>query len=262
MNTSAMDWGKLNAYVDGELPPDEAAEIAEALVRAPQLARQVATISALKAAIHDSAPPFAGPLPEQLHRSRPLRPRLFAATAALLLTLLCTTVWFAELHRAPPGIALAERSHQQWLAAPARHPTGQAGEALRVRLDALRLAYVPDLTQVGLVFDSVRQISARASRGLHVGYRGPHGCVVSLVVFEGAGDHDTPLTPLARGQHTAWRWTTGGASFFLLAPAMDPVRLAGTAEVVQRLTRARLPLDSEAILALAQSRQGAAPCLS
>lgn len=260
MNAPVVDWETLNAYVDGELPPDEAAAIAEAVVRDRMLARRVAAISALKAAIHDSAPPYPGPAELPPRRPRLMRQRLAAAAAVLVLALLGTTAWLAELHRDPQGITLAERVHQQWLAARAKGLNDQAGAVLQARLDALRLAYVPDLTQVGLVFDSVRQIGA--GRGLHVGYRGPRGCVVSLVVLEGAGDRDIPLTPLSRDGHTAWSWTTGGASFYLLAPAMDPVRLTRTAEVVQRVTRARLPLDSEAILALARSRNGTAPCLS
>lgn len=260
MNDEHMVWERLNAYVDGELLPDEAAVIAEGIARDPVLARRVAAISALKAAINDSAPPHPGHL--QLHRPGPMRRRVAAMAALLLIAALGGAGWFAELHRDPPGIALAEQSHRQWLAARSQAPTGQAAETFRVGLDSLRLAYVPDLTQVDLIFDGVRRINPRGGRGLHVGYLGPRGCVVSLVVFERAGDRDRPLTPLVAGGRTAWNWTTGGASFFLLAPAMDPARLTSIAKVVQQLTRTRLPLDAEGVLALHEGRSGTTPCLT
>ena len=59
----------------------------------------------------------------------------------------------------------------------------------------------------------------------------------------------------------AWHWVSGGVSFYLIAPSMDPSRLAGIARVVHRLTRARLPLDPAGVLALEEARSGAEPCL-
>ena len=263
MNASGTDWERLNAYVDGELPPDEAAAIAEAIARDPALARQVATISSLKAAVNDSAPPYPGQLQLRPAHSRRMRRRVTAlVAAALLLVLLGVAGWFAELHRAPPGIDLAGELHREWAGARSQTPPGAAAASRPVGLEALRFAYVPDLTQVALEFDGVRRISARGSRGLHVGYLGPKGCAVSLVVFKHPGRREQPLTALDTGQLRAWSWTTGGASFYLLAPTMDPTRLASIAKVVQRLTRARLPLDNEAVLALDQGRSNAAPCLT
>ena len=57
-----MRWEQLNAYVDGELPPDEAADVAEAIAREPVLAREVAALTALKASVAQAAPPHLGPL--------------------------------------------------------------------------------------------------------------------------------------------------------------------------------------------------------
>jgi anti-sigma factor RsiW len=263
MNASGRDWERLNAYVDGELPPDEAATIAEAVARDPALARQVAALSALKAGVNDAAPPYPGRLQLRPGPPRRLRRRVAVlAVAALLLVLLGVGGWLAELHRAPPGIELAGELHREWVSARSQTPPGTAATTLQVGLEALRFAYVPDLTQVALEFDGVRRIEARGSRGLHVGYLGPKGCAVSLVVFERPGSREQPLTSLASGPLRAWSWTTGGASFFLLAPTMDPTRLASIAKVVQRLTRARLPLDNEAVLALDQGRSNAAPCLT
>ncbi|HEY5720358.1 MAG TPA: hypothetical protein VIW02_08240 [Gammaproteobacteria bacterium] len=253
-----MRWDRLNAYVDGELPPDQAAEVAEQVARTPEVARQVAALSALKAAVGDALPACPGGFARALGRRRS-RLRLAAVAATLVLGLALSAAWVNELHHPAPGRALALQLHQQWSAARGSYGTSPLQ---RVGLDALQLAYVPDLAQVQLTFDGVRQVSVRGGRGLHVGYQGPNGCAVSLVVFKQPGHRDEPLAAVDGGGHTAWQWAAGGASFYLLAPKMDPGRLAGIARVVQRLTRARLPLDPAGVLALEQARSGADPCLA
>lgn len=258
MNGIDQQWEQLNRYVDGELSPDEAATVAEAVARSPELAREIAALTALKAAVGDAAPSYPGRLDDA---PRPRRAWLWLATAASMLVvgLLLSTVWFNGLHRPAPGHELALQLHLDWAARQGRDETM---EPTRVGLDALQLAYVPDLTQVELAFDGVRQVDVRGGRGLHVGYLGPRGCAVSLVVFREPGRRNAPLAAFEYPDHTAWSWMVGGASFYLLAPRMDPDRLAGIARVVQRLTRARLPLDAAGVLAMERARSDAEPCLA
>lgn len=253
-----MRWDQLNAYVDGELPPDEAATVAEAIARTPDLAREVAALTALKASVADSAPPYPGSLAKTPCRRRRVL-RVAAIAATLVLGLLLGTAWHAQLHRPAPGPELALRLHQSWSASRGEYDTSPM---MKVGLDSLQLAYVPDLTQVQLAFDGVRQVEVRGGRALHVGYQGPRGCAVSLVVFPAPGRRDGPLAPLDQGDGVAWQWKAGGAAFYLIAPRMDPNRLAGIARVVQRLTRARLPLDPAGVLAMQEARSGAEPCVA
>lgn len=51
------DWGKLNAYVDGELDATGSADVAAAIAQHPVLAAQVATLAKLKAALRESSSP-------------------------------------------------------------------------------------------------------------------------------------------------------------------------------------------------------------
>ena len=253
-----MRWEKLNAYVDGELPPDEAATVAEAIAREPVLAREVSALTALKASVAETSPPYPGKLGKIPCRGRNGL-RVAAVAATLVIGLLLGIAWQSELHRPAPGPELALELHWAWSSSLGED---HAASPNKVGFDSLQLAYVPDLTRVELVFGGVSQIRTRGGRGLHVGYQGPRGCAVSLVVFPKPGRHDKPLGTLDLDDAAAWHWITGGASFYLIAPKMDPNRLAGIARVVQRLTRARLPLDSAGVLALEQARSGAEPCLA
>jgi anti-sigma factor RsiW len=253
-----MRWEQLNAYVDGELPPDEAADVAEAIAREPVLAREVAALTALKASVAQAAPPHPGPL-SKLPCSHRNGLRVAAIAATLVVGLLFGIAWHSELHRPAPGPQLALELHQTWSSS---REEGHPDAMTKVGFDSLQLAYVPDLTRVELAFGGVRQIRLRGGRGLHVGYQGPRGCAVSLVVFSRPGSHDKPLGSLDLDAAAAWHWVSGGVSFYLIAPSMDPSRLAGIARVVHRLTRARLPLDPAGVLALEEARSGAEPCLA
>ncbi len=258
MNRNTVEWTRLNAYVDGELPPGEAAFVAEAIARSPALARQVAALSALKATVGAAVPKCPSGIASTSRRSRPWL-KGAAVAAMLLLGLILGSVWFAEMHHPAPDIEFVLRLHHAWSDA-----QDEAPDAVATRVDGrgtLQYAYVPDLTQVDLVFDRVRQIRVRGGRGLHVGYRGPRGCMVSLILFREPSRHDVQLTRVAQPDHTAWHWRAEGISFYLLAPKMDQVRLSGIARVVQRLTRARLPLDPAGILAFEEARTGAEPCI-
>lgn len=65
MDEQAMSWERLNAYVDGELAPADAAAVASAVAQDPGLARRVATLARLKANVTG--------LPRQGRRPSPFR---------------------------------------------------------------------------------------------------------------------------------------------------------------------------------------------
>ena len=52
MNGARPDWATLNAYVDGELQPGEAARVARAVASDHALADATATIARLRATVH------------------------------------------------------------------------------------------------------------------------------------------------------------------------------------------------------------------
>jgi len=258
-----IDWQTINAYIDGALTPQDAAEVAKAVATDSVLAKQVATLTTLKAAVVGA---LQAPAPElKLAETTSRGPLPWVASVAavlfagaVMLGLYFSTDWL----RPAEGLRAAEHAHQAWLLTGARGAEESEAGMLKTNLKLLELdAYVPDLSKVNLTFNGIRRIGER-DNGLHIGYVGPSGCMVSLVVLKQLAGLPESLQQYERGDHVVYGWRVGQAGFYLLADRMDPARLAGIAKVVHRLTRIRVPLDTHAVLALNEARQTAGPCLS
>ena len=96
-----VSWDRLNAYVDGELGLEEAAEVAAALVHDGEAAAQVASLTRLRAAMRvgdarEDAPPFALPPAASA-------PRYPLPWAAALLVATLGLAWMAAGPRPTPG---------------------------------------------------------------------------------------------------------------------------------------------------------------
>ena len=65
MNTRC-NWETLNAYIDSELSVRENAEVANAIALDPELARQVATLSSLKATLASASCSLGEPIDLEL----------------------------------------------------------------------------------------------------------------------------------------------------------------------------------------------------
>ncbi|HEB97346.1 MAG TPA: hypothetical protein ENI96_13070 [Sedimenticola thiotaurini] len=255
-----IDWTTLNAYVDGELSPATMARVAARVAGDPELARQMAELRRLKSGLYASRPMVCPPI--HLEPPRRRRPLLVAAlaTTALLVTLLAGT--FLNRHEGTPDHLLqAMAAHQAWVAGSTGGASGDAGRLLKSSRTRLRLdAYIPDLTPAGLRYDGIRRLDGGGGRGLHVGYRGSHGCRVSLVVFPGSRRLTPELRGFDRDGGRIYGWRVRDNTFYLMAPRMDPGRLAQVARAVYRMTRAYTPLDPAMTLALNQARDRAQPC--
>ncbi len=250
-----IDWKTLNAYVDGELSPAAMAQVAEALTRDPELARQMADLRRLKSAIFKGRPGTCPPI-----RLQPPRPRWRMRIAAAFLFLALAGGLAPALFEAERGYRLqqAMAAHAAWSDQDPAMVRDRPAILLKSSLLQLRLdAYIPDLSPAGLRYDGIRRIG---DGGLHVGYRGTHGCRVSLVVFPGTRKLSTRLSSFTAGDGRAYGWQVRGNTFYLLAPQMDPQRLHRMAEVVHRMTRAYTPMDRETSLVLNEARQQARPC--
>ncbi len=255
----------LNAYVDGELSAKENADVANAIALDPELARQFATLSTLKATItaancsHNEHYDIDLPSTEKTWLP-------WVAASVVAVSLGAILAWFIignNLLLPIDGIELAEKTHTEWLedsTSAADHNLQQV--AIR-DLDYLHInAYVPDLSGVNLAFSGIRKISSGKSRGMHIGYQGPSGCMVSLIVLNKPMGLSDELASFERDQHLLYGWQVKQTVFYLLAFKMDPQRLAKVARVVNKLTRERLPLDPESIIALNQARSASKPCLA
>ena len=262
---SQYNWETLNAYVDGELSANENADVANAIALDPDLARQFATLSTLKATLaaancsHDELYDIDLPSTEKTWLP-------WAAASVIAITVGAILAWLIVGNNfllPIDGIQLAEKAHTEWL----RETTSTADHNLQQisvpNLDYLHInAYVPDLSGVNLAFSGIRKISSGKSRGMHIGYLGPSGCMVSLVVLNKPMGLSDELASFESDQHLLYGWQVKQTVFYLLAYKMDPQRLAKVARVVNKLTRERLPLDPESIIALNEARSSSKPCLA
>jgi hypothetical protein len=257
----------LNAYVDGELSAREKSEVANAIASDPNLARQAATLSSLKATLASTSCSRQEPLNLDLDLPRKRNVRLPWAAAFTGLVIMGAVISALILNGASllpsQGLQLAEEAHKSWLADTTSTSPGGQHQTSTLVLDRLHIdAYVPDLSKVNLAFSGVRKISSGNSRGMHIGYQGPSGCMVSLVVLNDTVGLSDELAYFERDGHLLYGWQVQQTGFYLLAYKMDPARLSEVARVVNRLTRERLPLDPDSMIALDQARSESKPCLT
>lgn len=255
----------LNAYVDGELSARDNAEVANAVSLDRELARQVATLSSLKATTASAGCSLEEPI--DLDVSDNEKTWLPWAAAFLILIAsgagLATFILSNSALLPAQGLQLAEEIHKDWLrenSAAVDRPPQQitVHDPGQLLIDA----YVPDLTEVNLAFSGVRRISSGEFKGMHIGYQGPHGCKVSLVVLNNAIGLSAELAHFERGKQLLYGWQVKQMGYYLLAYKMDPARLAAVARVVNKLTRERLPLDPESVIALKEARSSSKPCVA
>ena len=255
----------LNAYVDGELSAKDNANVANAIALDPELARQLATLSTLKATLG-----AANCSLDELYdidlpsTEKTWLPWVAASVVAVALgAILAWLIIGNNLLLPIDGIELAEKTHSEWLEDSTSTTSNNLQQITLRDLDYLHInAYVPDLSGVNLAFSGIRKISSGKSRGMHIGYQGPSGCMVSLIVLNKPMGLSDELASFERDQHLLYGWQVKQTVFYLLAFKMDPQRLAKVARVVNKLTRERLPLDPESIIALNQARSASRPCLA
>lgn len=207
----------LNAFLDGELPPEDAAALTARLAAEPELARRLHALARLKAvaAALDAdvqPPPMPLPAPARAVR-RPLARRaraLLAVTVAGGAAAAATALlWLAPAAQPePPAVA----AHRRFAEAPPSVP---------VALDAsapLSPQILPRLAEAGLRLERLEPVAG----GLYAGFRGPRGC--RLGVWTG------PPAALPDHAPAGWRvesFVVDGQGVWVAAdPSMDGMRFA------------------------------------
>ena len=271
------DWTKLNAYVDGELDAERAAEVASAIARDPQLAARVATLSKLKATAAAIPGQAVSPPPALLNAMRTRRAPLVrraAVAASMLLMLAVAGTWLAWSRLADPiqtvpsdddlGHVLA--AHRAWIEdsrtdAAAIVAGTVAGDRILIARDTREQVRVPDLTAAQL---SLAHISPPADRaaigGVMLGYVGPNGCRLGLwIAGAGRRGFGPELRRVSRDGTTIHIWQAGVTNYAVVARGMDPARLSMLATVIAMLVARDHQLDDalRAKLQVAASQGGA-----
>jgi hypothetical protein len=258
------DWTTLNAYVDGELDPAAAAAVADVAGRDPAIARQIADLYRLKGASHTAMAEPLGHLGNVLPKRQT---SWVAAVAACLLAavVIGTALWAMLPPGQPPALpanllAQARTLHADWLAAETRSEANTPPAVLLAALTAFgAVPVMPDLRSTDLNIDLVKVANGPGGRVLQVGYRGDHGCHLSLFAFV---DQRLPETAVVvrSGDASAYGWRVGQLGYLLYAVGMDPTRLALIADTVETATRARAPLGFSARQRLAENKLHSATC--
>ncbi len=262
-------WSTLSAYVDGELEADAAAAVADVAGRdGGATAETIALLYQLKGVTRAAAPALetVRELVDLLPGSRRRWPAaLVAAAAAVLLVASATWVSLSlTATRAPtlPSdvLATARSLHGQWLSFDDAKPSSAEPVVLLAALSEFGHApIVPDLESTKLAIGLVTVAHGPRGPVLQIGYRGNHGCHLSLFVF---ANHELPnaTVEVADGPDHAYGWRVDGLGYLLFAKGMDPTRLALIAEKVEAATRAHAPLDGKAREQLAENKRVSASC--
>jgi anti-sigma factor RsiW len=270
MNSGSPTWRTLSAYVDGELDASGAAAVAEAAGTEPGVAAQIGLLFRLKGATHAAlaAPPADFDLARLLEQKRRPRPRWpWAAAAAMVLVALLTAggwLWLRpQQSTLPPDLLATARSlHTDWLNSNASGSAGDRPATLIAALGRFRqLPEIPDLESAKLTIDRVIFAERPTGDVLQVGYRGTHGCHLSLFVF---ADEAMPQT-LVRvdiGIERAYGWQVGRLGYMLFAKGMDGARFDLIAHKVEEGTRTHAPFDSRTRQALEESKRHSTSCLA
>lgn len=254
-----LSWATLNAYVDGELEPDQAAKVAAALAEDREAAAQVATLTRLRATVK-AASPMPAPPPFALPQARPHRARWLPWAAAACFALVVGAASLGLGYRHSPGSSLsaAVAAHQLWLA---QSPPGEAPR-LGVELAGAEAGALPDLSLASLRLVHLSLDPAgRRGGGMLAGYIGPNGCRVGLWIAP-VEDALPPQPAVQDRDGLAIRaWRGERASYALLGRGIDPARLDGIASLVARITRDEPGVPREQVAALAEARSVGPACI-
>ncbi len=260
MTNGEITFETLNAYVDGELDATDAAVVARAVAEDAMLARQVATLSRLRSAVADSieAPDLVLP------KRPPARAPGMAMAASIAFALFISgSALMTALDRpiSRDWLAPALTLHQKWdtqgMTAQTRAAILLAGYA-----ETVPGAYVPDLSaaRLSVVHASVEAVGD--DQGLVIGYRGTRGCKVSLMIFPSVFGLTEDLTAHTQSDRKAFAWQAGDNGYVIVSEGMEIQRFRLIAESVRRTSFERLPLNRETRMALRDSRDESAPCIS
>jgi anti-sigma factor RsiW len=257
-------WQKLNAYVDGELDAREAADVANAAAYDTETADQISLLYSLKGGIHEAFPPAPADLMSVLPspRSRRLPTAVIAILAAAIAACILLVAGPADAPSPRPQddlFAAARVLHDQWLVQEAADRVDTPPVVLAALTRFGRLPVVPDLDSTGLSIGLFSVSDLSGARLLQIGYRGQHGCHLSLFVFP-AEKLPVVAFRVSDRLERVHAWRIEDLGYLLFARGMDENRFSLIAEKVEHSTRVKAPLDERARQQLAENKRKSARC--
>ena len=257
MTFDEKHWQRVNAYVDGELDPASAADIAAAVARDRALADAVATLTQLKAA---TAASVEAPAISIREPRRPWHRLALAASLALAIGLAAAIALHAGRDDSSSFARAVER-HTAWAASERTEAgTELPGPTLAGLARLGFAAEIPDLADAGLTLAQVTVVDERdGAAGFQIRYVGTRGCRVSLLVERARSG-----TAAARqnvGSVRAVSWLVQDLQYTLLASGMYEQRFETIAATAEASTRRERPTVDRLRQALREQREQSPPCL-
>jgi anti-sigma factor RsiW len=251
---------ELNAYVDGELTPDRAARVAEAIARDRELAQEVAALLRLKTATiaaFDAQAPALPQLDDRPVRRRTARWVASAAMAAMVLSGAIAAYLATSPSQSDPDRIWA--LIDQWGRDRSQSPRLRAELIDTEARDAGLARLLHGLTDLRLQI--IR--SEAVAEGMAFDLLGPSGC--RLAVWAGPGSVNLATAPALQSRlrtQAAIVWQAGGMQYLLLSHNTAEQKLAAMAAVLQRATQDDSPVDKTTLSLVAEARTQASPCVT
>lgn len=256
---------ELNAYIDGELSPEDVARIARAIARDAAVAARVATLTRLKSTMSGLA--------DQPHGAISLpRPRwsvglvALAASFGLLIAVSATLLsGITPINNPDPAWFDEARSeHKGWAVDPA-DPNAREVEANLFLTSIERIALpvqTPDLTsaKLRLTYLQFYEATRTAAPAMHLGYTGRRGCKVTLWVTSAPETLGRNLTEIRLDKIRGFRWRVGETAYAMFATGMEEHRFTVIAKKVFDSTREHRGFDDGTRMALKNASTGVPPC--
>ncbi len=242
----------LNAFVDGELKPHDAARVTLAITSDRAIAQRVARLQQMKSAVSGFADAASVPdIPLHKPDRRPVW-RAAVGLAGMAVALVMLGLSIPSLNRTAPETAIAPGTiaptfmaqHDQWTA------QSQISADFDLPDDYVWMAPVMLSSNLRLVY------LASSGAEVHLGFKGPNACRISLFVTAAEGGDGGLKMDIAEPiQHAQWQ--TGALGFMMIARDMAPTRFATVATGLHLNSRTHSP-DPAMQVALLQAAR--LPC--
>jgi hypothetical protein len=246
---------ELNAYVDGELGPEQAARVAQAVAQDPELARDVAALLRLKSATVNAflATPPALPGIQTTRRSHV---GWWLAAAVVALSVLVGAVASTVLTRQAPTSADPIASViDTWRRKDVANRV-HIGESLIPTLNAAPLKPLLESLEASRL--QVLETKVVAD-GLALDLIGPSGCRLAVWI----GPESTQFSKLITSRiqsGTAVTWVAGDRSYLIVSLNAPRDKFTALANALQLGTQVP-SLLRENLSAIAEARRAGAPCV-
>lgn len=262
MSHSDPSENELNAYVDGELDSATRTRVAEAVAANVQVARKVARLTALKAALPEAMP--AMPMIDLDANVRSVEVRIspskrFAYAASLCVAIAMGAIASVQISqmgaREEAWRSSAQTQHLIW----AEHSKSEKNPALFYAASDMANLIAPDLSGAELRLIAFDRLQLSNLDAVRLGYAGTRGCRVSLYILDSNTPAQSPGFAWSKGTEGA-EWLAGRRRYILLSVGMDPRRFEHLAQTLKLMTREPNRFDAETRQQLANAKQAARPC--